>query len=105
MGRWRLQFTPGTAGCSRCGSKTNGDLASPGWFSGQLWCAPCLNDRASLRFAAREHSDYYADADRAVSSVAPVATRAVGASDACNASGEGNDPDAGATPLDGGVGS
>ena len=36
----KLWFDPGVKGCYRCGAKR--PLASPGWFSGQLWCARCL---------------------------------------------------------------
>jgi len=39
--RWKLWFTPGT-GCSICGSKDKGDVASPGFGSFQTWCGPCL---------------------------------------------------------------
>lgn len=38
----KLWFTPGKTGCYRCGRMA--DLASPGWFSGQLWCARCLRE-------------------------------------------------------------
>jgi hypothetical protein len=39
----KLWYSPGTKGCARCGSK-DGPLASPGWFSFQLWCARCLRE-------------------------------------------------------------
>jgi hypothetical protein len=38
----KLWHTPGTTGCNRCGAKR--PLASPGWFSMQLWCARCLRE-------------------------------------------------------------
>jgi hypothetical protein len=40
--RHKIWYTPGV-GCSICGSKHKGDLASPGFPSfGQLACGPCL---------------------------------------------------------------
>ena len=43
----KLWYTPGNHGCDRCGSK-DGLLASPGFFTMQLWCARCLR-KAGIR--------------------------------------------------------
>lgn len=39
---WKIWYTPGKTGCYRCGAME--ELASPGWFSGVLWCARCLKE-------------------------------------------------------------
>ena len=39
--RIKLWYTPGS-GCSVCGSKDKGNLASPGFLSFELACSACL---------------------------------------------------------------